>query len=69
MPERERERAHAERPGALSNFAKTALDKAQLPWPAAFGLLHVVYMAVHYLFASQAHALPCAPHVHARVPC
>ena len=39
--------------GALSAFAKTQLDAAQLPWPAAFGLLHCVYMAVHYLFASQ----------------
>lgn len=39
--------------GALSDFAKTALDKAQLPWPAAFALLHVAYLFVHYLFASQ----------------
>ena len=39
--------------GALSDFAKAQLDTAQLPWPAAFGLLHCVYMAVHYLFASQ----------------
>ena len=42
--------------GIISFFADqigTALASMNLAWPALFGLLHVAFFYIHYLFASQ----------------
>lgn len=37
----------------FSNWAGGQLAVLDLPWPAIFGLLHLLFFSMHYLFASQ----------------
>mmetsp|Transcript_33071 Transcript_33071/g.72108 ORF Transcript_33071/g.72108 Transcript_33071/m.72108 type:complete len:555 (-) Transcript_33071:90-1754(-) len=39
--------------GWLSSSVSSVLTSMSLGWPAAFGLLHLGYFVLHYLFASQ----------------
>lgn len=39
--------------GRMADAVGAALATAKLPWLASFGLLHVVFFWIHYVFASQ----------------